>query len=307
MKILSVPGEFQRIKGRVFGAVGVFDGVHLGHQKILEGLIDESRRAEGVALVVTFDKHPSTVVAPEKVPPFIYPLQKRLEVIRALGPDVLWLIPFDEVFSLKSGAQFSEELARSFAPLASVWVGADFRFGHKRSGDLNVLRETGARFGFTVRATPAVLSDGQTVSSTRIRDAIARGDFDVASSLLGRPYTLSGKVVEGDRLGRRMGFPTANLDVTGLAVPPNGVYAVTVQIEGQAHQAVLNLGFRPTLSPHSRELRCEVHLLDFSGNLYGCSAEVKFLGKLREEARFANAEELRLQIARDIAAAQRLF
>ncbi len=307
MKILRSPDEFRRTGAAVFGAVGVFDGVHLGHQQILRGAIEESRRSNGQTLVVTFDRHPNAVVASDKVPPFIYPLHKRLEVVRELGPDMLWLIPFDEAFSRKTGASFAEQLASDFAPLESLWIGADFRFGHKRRGDVALLRDTGARFRFNVHATPAVLADGHPISSTRIREVIMRGDLDAAAKMLGRPYTLAGKVVEGDRLGRTLGFPTANMDVKGLAIPPTGVYAALAQSGGKTHQAVLNIGFRPTVCGASKELRCEAHMLDFSGDLYGHEVELSFIAKLREEKLFASTDALRQQIAADIAAAQLLF
>ena len=307
MKILHAPEEFPRIGAQVFCGVGVFDGVHLGHQQILNGLIQQSCQSNGTALVVTFDKHPNAVVAPEKVPLFIYPLHKRIEVIRKLGPDLLWLIPFDEAFSRKSGAAFAEEMASHFAPLESLWVGSAFQFGHKRSGDVALLRDIGARLEFTVHASHAVQSDGQAISSTRIREEIQRGSLETASSMLGRPYTLVGRVVEGDQIGRTLGFPTANMDVRGLVHPPPGVYAVVAHRGTETHPAVLNIGFRPTISSDSKELRCEVHLLDFVGDLYGHCLELQFVEHLRDEQSFSSVDALRQQIAQDIVLAKRLF
>src|SRR5208337_2165759 len=183
--------------------------------------------------------------------------------------DAVLLIPFDKTFSEQTGEEFIRSLIYDFGKIHSICVGADFVFGHKRSGNVTLLKQLGREIGFTVHGLAAVALDGETVSSTRIREAIRAGNFDAASQMLGRPYAISGRVVEGDRLGRQLGFPTANLDVTGLILPPNGVYAGLTKVKKKSHRVALNIGFRPTMASAGGQLRVEAHLLDFGGNLYG--------------------------------------
>lgn len=288
-------------------AIGVFDGVHLGHQQIISQTIAQARQHKGLALVVTFDQHPSTIVAPEKVPPLIYSTTQKLRTIQALGADALLVLRFDRAFSRQTGEAFIRQLARDLARLQSICVGADFVFGHQRSGNVALLLELGSELHFTVHGIAAVSLDGQVVSSTRIREALRAGDFDGAGQMLGRAYSLTATVVEGDKLGSKLGFPTANLDTTGFVLPPNGVYAAHATVGGQTHRAVVNIGQRPTLHQSVPQLRVEVHLLDYSGNLYGEEMEVGFATKLRNEQKFVSLDELKAQIARDIAEARRRF
>ena len=211
-------------------------------------------------------------------------------------------IPFDKNFSEKSGETFIRELARDLGKIHSVCVGADFVFGHKRSGNVALLKTLGAELFFQVHGLAAVSLDGQVVSSTRIREAIRAGNFDAASQMLGRPYAICGRIIEGDRLGRQFGFPTANLDATNLILPPNGVYAASTKLKEQFYRVALNIGLRPTVAAAQPQLRVEAHLLDFSGNLYGAELELELDGKLRDEQKFSSPTELREQIARDVAA-----
>ncbi|HYG33651.1 MAG TPA: riboflavin biosynthesis protein RibF, partial [Clostridia bacterium] len=198
-------------------------------------------------------------------------------------------------------------LARDLGQIRSVCVGANFCFGYKRSGNVELLRTLGSELGFGVHGTASVALDGQTVSSTRIREAILSGNLDHASQMLGRAYSLTGTVIEGDRLGRQIGFPTANIDTTGLALPPGGVYAVHAEINHQSYRAVLNVGYRPTLRNPNPQLRVEAHLLGFQGDLYGQELEVVFVEKIREEKKFASLSELQRQIEKDIQTAQTRF
>jgi riboflavin kinase / FMN adenylyltransferase len=288
-------------------AIGVFDGVHLGHQQIIRRTISDARQHDGLALVVTFDQHPSAIVAPDRVPALIYsPLQKS-RTIKSMGADALLMLRFDRAFSEQSGETFIRGLARALGRLQSVCVGADFVFGHKRSGNVVLLKTLGAELNFTVHGVAAVSLDGETVSSTRIRETIRSGDFDAASQMLGRAYSLAGIIVHGDQLGHQLGFPTANLDTPGLLLPPNGVYAAHASVQGKAHRAVLNIGIRPTIQNPTPAPRVEVHLLDFSGDLYGQELEITFTTKLRNEQKFTSLDELKAQIARDIAEARSGF
>lgn len=260
-----------------------------------------------MSLVLTFDQHPNTVVAPARVPPLVYSLPQKLRTIESLGPEALLLIHFDKAFSQKTGEEFVRELARAWTGIQSICVGASFVFGHKRGGNVQLLRELGSELKFSVHGLAAVSLDGKAVSSTRIRDAIRAGELDLAGQMLGRAYSISGRVIEGDKLGHRLGFPTANLDVTALTLPPKGVYSAHALVRGNTHRAVLNIGTRPTLNNPDPQWRVEVHLLDFDGNLYGEEIEIVFGEKFRDEKKFSSVDELKLQIARDVERAKALF
>jgi riboflavin kinase/FMN adenylyltransferase len=253
-------------------------------------------------MVVTFDRHPNAVVAPERVPPQIYARPQKLRAIGSLGVDALLEIPFDRAFSEKSGEVFIRELVRDLGRIHSVCVGADFVFGRRRSGSVALLKTLGEACHFQVHGLAAVALDGEAVSSTRIREMIRTGDLDAASQMLGRPYAICGRVVPGDRLGRQWGFPTANLDAAHLILPPNGVYAVVTRFDGRVYRAALNIGWRPTVASATPQLRVEAHLLDFEGQLYGEELELGVGLKLRAEKRFDSPAALREQIARDVAA-----
>jgi riboflavin kinase/FMN adenylyltransferase len=301
MKIIHAASDLGNGSRKVCLAIGVFDGVHLGHQQIIRQTVADARQHDAVALVVTFDRHPSAIVAPERLPPQIYSRSQKMRTIASLGADALLEIPFDQTFSEKSGEEFIRELARGLGKIHSLCVGADFVFGCKRSGNVSLLKVLGAELDFQVHGHAAVALDGVLVSSTRIREAVRMGDLDAASQMLGRPYAICGAVLAGDKIGRRLGFPTANLDVTNLVLPPNGVYAASTKVLGQYYRVAINLGLRPTVAEEPR-LRIEAHLLDFSGDLYNTELEVAISAKLRAEQRFASPEELREQIARDVAA-----
>ena len=307
MRVTHAADELKPAGRKVCVAIGFFDGVHLGHQQIIRQTITDARQHEAIALVVTFDRHPNTVVAPSRVPPLIYSLLRKLRVIESLGADTLLLIHFDKAFSEQTGEGFIRALARDLGHVQSLCVGANFVFGHKRGGNVDLLRKLGAELKFTVHGMAAVSLDGRAVSSTRIREAIRAGELDGVSQMLGRAYSLTGTVVRGDGLGHQLGFPTANLDATGLALPPRGVYAVHAEAGGKTYRAVLNIGLRPTLQNPNPQLRVEAHLMDFGGELYGQELEVAFVDKLRGETKFPSLADLRQQIARDILEAQMRF
>ena len=230
MNVIHSTNELGNGSRKTCLAIGVFDGVHLGHQQIIRQTVADARQHGAIALVITFDRHPSTVVAPERVPPLIHSLPQKLGAIESLGVDSLLLINFDRAFSEQTGEAFIRGLARDLGKIQSVSVGADFVFGHRRSGNVALLEKLGHELGFTVHGLAAVSLDNQIVSSTRIREAIRSGNLDAASQMLGRPYAISGRVIAGDGVGRKLGFPTANLDAAGLVLPPNGVYVGLAKI-----------------------------------------------------------------------------
>lgn len=301
MKLIHAANELGNGSRKVCLAIGVFDGVHLGHQQIIRQTVADAHQHDAVALVVTFDRHPNAIVAPGRVPPQIFSRSQKIRAIGSLGVDALLEIPFDRSFSEKPGEVFVRELARDLGRIFSICVGANFVFGHKRSGNVELLKKLGAELGFLVHGHGAVALDGELVSSTRIREMIRTGNLDAASQMLGRPYAICGKVMKGDKIGRQLGFPTANLDITGLILPPNGVYASVVSVNGSQLKAALNIGSRPTVASGMSELRVEAHLLDFHGDLYGSELELEIGSKLRDEKKFASVEQLKEQIARDVA------
>ncbi len=307
MLLLHAASELPPPQRNVCLGIGFFDGVHLGHQQIIRQTVTDARHHEAIALLITFDRHPNTVVAPNRVPPLIYSLPQKLRVIESLGADALLLLHFDKPFSEQNGEAFITGLARDLGRIRSLCVGANFVFGHKRTGNVGLLKRFGAELKFSVHGLAAVSLDGKTVSSTRIREAIRAGNLDAASQMLGRAYSLAGTVTCGDGLGNQLGFPTANIDVAGLALPPSGVYAVHAALGAKTFRAVLNIGYRPTLKSPKPQLRVEAHLIDFLGDLYGRELELTFVDRLRDEKTFPTVADLRDQIARDILEAQLRF
>jgi len=302
MKVVRAANELDNGHRKVCLAIGVFDGVHLGHQQIIRQTLADAHQHDAVALVITFDRHPSAIVAPDRLPPQIFSRPQKLRTIEALGVNALLEIPFDKSFSEKSGEIFIRELAHDLGKIHSICVGADFVFGRQRSGNVALLKTLGAELNFHVHGLAAVALDDRVVSSTRIREMIRIGNVDAASQMLGRPYAICGRVVEGDRLGRQLGFPTANLDAANLALPPNGVYSAVAKMNERFYRVALNIGLRPTLAAVAPQLRVEAHLLDFSGDLYGAELELELGIKLRDERKFSSSAELREQIQRDVAA-----
>lgn len=306
MNVISAASELKPGPEGVCVAIGVFDGVHVGHQRVIGQALEEARGLGAKAVVVTFDRHPNAVVAPQHVPPLIYPLAMKLRVLASLGVDTACVIRFDKAFSEISGETFIRDLARHGQPVRGICVGETFMFGCRRSGNVALLNTLGKELGFAVRAVPDVLADGQPISSTRIRDAIRAGQFDLAGQWLGRPYALCGQIIRGDGVGQKLQFPTANVDTTGIAVPPAGVYAAQAQVGADAYRAAVNIGRRPTLKPNANGLVVEAHLLDFNWDIYGWEIELTFLKKLRDEQKFPSIDALRRQIELDVAAARAL-
>jgi len=307
MNIIQDPDEWTNRPSRVCLAIGFFDGVHLGHQQVIRQALDDAGQGESEAVAVTFDPHPATVIAPERAPALVYSLERKLATLAGLGVRHTLLLHFDETLCRQSGEAFVRGLQSHWEGIDSICVGNQFRFGHRREGNVALLRRMGEDIGFAVHGLAAVALDGEPVSSTRIRASIRQGDFGKAGQMLGRPYRLVGRVVEGDRLGRQLGFPTANLDVTGLVLPPAGVYAVHLVWKGREHRGVLNIGVRPTLQSATPAVRVEAHLLDFDGDLYGELLEVGFIRHIRDERAFPTLDALKEQIRNDIGFARESF
>ncbi len=305
MILLHAPAELDPRGRPVALAIGVFDGVHLGHQEVIRRTREAAGQAGGLPVVATFDRHPNAVVAPDRVPPAIVSTALRLRLLAELGVAATWLIRFDEAFSRQSGEEFVRRAVTGFGRVTCICVGRDFQFGWRRSGNVALLERLGAELGFAVEAVPPRSLAGRTISSTGIRELIRQGALEEAARWLGRPYLIAGPVVRGDGLGRALGFATANLEVAGLQLPPPGVYAARAREPGGPWEpAVMNLGVRPTLGRAEGGLRLEVHLLDRRPELYGRELEVWPVRRLREEIRFPSPAALQAQIARDVAAAR---
>jgi len=307
MNVIRSANELNPGGRKVCVAIGVFDGVHLGHQQVIRQTIADSQQHEAISVVVTFDCHPSSIVAPERTPPLIYPLPEKMRVIESLDVQTALLIHFDKSFSQISAEDFIRGLTCEFKNIHSVCVGSNFTFGHKRQGNVEFLKKLGEELNFVVHGLAAVSLDGERLSSTRIRDAIRDGNLDSASQMLGRAYSLIGKIIEGEKMGRQLGFPTANLEVSGLILPPNGVYAAHAKVGGRIFRAAVNIGIRPTMKKSTPQLHVEAHLLDFSGDLYAQEMELTFVEKLRDEQNFPSLEALKQQISKDVDAADQLF
>jgi riboflavin kinase/FMN adenylyltransferase len=286
-------------------ALGVFDGVHLGHRAVIAAAVQAARREGGMAGLLTFHPHPIRVIAPGKAPAMMLTtLGQKMDLAGGLGIEFFVALNFDAEMAAMEAADFLGRLCR--AEVRTIAVGEDWRFGRGRSGDVAFLRAESQRHGYRLVAVPPVMAEGDRISSTRIRQAIRDGNLAAAERMLGRAYAVRGEVLKGARLGHQLGFPTANLAVAELQVPPDGVWAVRARINhGDWMPAVANLGLRPTVGGEQRLL--EVHVLDFAKDLYGCDIEVEFLCHLRGERKFSGLDELKAAIARDVEAVRGYF
>lgn len=305
MKILSDIQSLGTLSGPLHLAIGVFDGVHLGHQEVIKETLDQQEKQGGTAVVVTFDPHPAKVMAPDRAPRLLTSTAHKARLFAEIcGIESILAVPFKSDFGRMGGDEFIRHLTASNR-VASISVGIDFRFGRGRSGNVELLRELGEELDFMVCAPDLLHIKGDIASSTRIRAAVEAGDLRYAASLLGRPYTVLGTVIEGRKLGRTIGFPTANLTVHSEQLPPTGVYAIRGRLRDQMIEGVANLGFRPTVEGSEAKKLLEVHLFDFDREIYGQDLEIEFVQYLRGEIRFDGVEELKAQIETDAAEARR--
>jgi len=303
----SIP-ELTDLVGPLVLAIGVFDGLHLGHRAVIERARQVASEQDGRPVVVTFDPHPIRVLRPEKAPRLLVNTEHKIRLLESLGIENLLLIHFDYDFCRMPAPDFAAKLIEHARPLGGIVVGETWQFGKDRAGNLALLRELGGQHGFRAVGVPPVEIDGQVVSSTRIRALITQGELDAAERLLGRRFSVLGEVVEGDRLGRTLGFPTANIRVGGEQFPPDGVYATAARYEERWIPSVTNLGWRPTVRSETTTLRLlETHLLEGTPDLYGKTIEIRFDAYLRGEQKFDSLENLKAQIARDAEMARNRF
>jgi riboflavin kinase / FMN adenylyltransferase len=307
VKTLHSISELAQLPGPLFLAIGVFDGVHRGHQAVIATSARHAQAQNGTPVVVTFDPHPMKVLRPHDAPHLLTATRHKVALIRNLGVAHLLIITFDKQFAATEPEDFVQELLTHSRPLREICVGHQWSFGKDRRGNLALLKKLGEQFHFEVVGIPAVaLGNGEIVSSTAIRHAVEAGDLAKAAEMLGREYTILGTVVRGDNLGKQIGFPTANLSAHSEQFPPNGVYLAEARINGALHNGVVNLGTRPTVSAGKSERILEIYLFDFDRDIYGEDIEVRFVRYLRPERKFDSLEELVRQIELDVRQAREL-
>jgi len=279
-------------------AIGNFDGVHMGHQIIFRKAAAISRQHAGTAIVFTFEPHPLKIIAPERVPPLLTTFRRKMELIEACGIDMVICADFTRQFADQRPRDFARDILVDLIGVREIVVGFDYAFGKGREGTIAYLKKMGEEFGFKIHVIDPVKLNGQLVSSSHVRELIEEGNVKAAREFLGRNYCISGPVVHGHHTGKAIGVPTANIDTANMHIPATGVYAVYIHREGRQYQGAVNIGFNPTFNRD--RLSVEVHIFDFDCGIYGEEIEVEFVDRIRSEMTFQSAEELVLQIRKDI-------
>jgi riboflavin kinase/FMN adenylyltransferase len=286
--------------------LGVFDGLHLGHQLIMGTVVKRARETGAIPTVITFDPHPRAVLHPESSPPLLQTLDQKVEGFGVLGIEQTIVIRFDEEFSQTRAEDFLSDVVRDRLHAKEVYLGCGFAFGHNREGNIELLRRVSQRLGFFADEVPEVQFRNQRVSSSKIRALLAEGKVNLARRLLARPYGVEGRVERGAERGAALGFPTANLHPRNRVIPRNGVYVTGTLIDGQWRRSVTNVGVRPTFESDA-EPSVETFVMDWAGDLYGDVVRVRFLHRLRDERKFGSIEDLKAQIENDVVRAQSYF
>ena len=286
--------------------LGVFDGLHLGHQLIVRTVVERARATDAVPTVITFDPHPRAVLHPESAPPLLQTLDQKVEGFGVLGIEQTIVIRFDEEFSQIRAEAFLCDVVKDRLHAKEVYLGRGFAFGHNREGNIELLRRVSAELGFFADEVPEVQFRSQRVSSSKVRQLLAEGKVNLARRLLGRPYGVEGRVQRGAERGAGLGFPTANVHPQNRVIPRNGVYVTGTLIDGHWRRSVTNVGVRPTFTADT-EPSVETFVLNWAGDLYGDVVRVRFLHRLRDEQKFGSIEELKLQIERDVQRAESYF
>jgi riboflavin kinase/FMN adenylyltransferase len=286
--------------------LGVFDGLHLGHQLIMRTVVERALSTGAVPTVITFDPHPRAVLHPESAPPLLQTFDQKIEAFGVLGLEQTIVIRFNKAFAQIRAEDFLRDVVSERLQAREVYLGRGFAFGHDREGTIELLRKVSDRLGFRAEEVPEVQLRGQRISSSRIRQLLSEGRPNLARRMLGRPYGVEGRVVRGHERGRTLGFPTANLRPQNRVIPRNGVYVTATLIEGAWRRSITNVGTRPTFE-QAAEPSVETYVINWSGDLYGDVLRVRFLHRLRDERKFASVEDLRAQIAQDLERANRYF
>jgi riboflavin kinase/FMN adenylyltransferase len=287
--------------------LGVFDGLHLGHQLIMRMVVERARATNAVPTVITFDPHPRAVLHPESAPPLLQTFDQKIEAFGVLGIEQAIVIRFDAEFAQIRAEDFLREVVQERLQAREVYLGRGFAFGRGREGNIELLKSVSGRLGFNADEVPEVRLRGARISSSKIREMLAAGRVNLARRMLGRPYGVEGLVVRGDARGRTLGFPTANLHPQNRVIPRAGVYVTATLIEGAWRRSVTNVGTRPTFATRETEPFVETYVLNWEGDLYGDVVRVRFLHRLRDERKFASVADLKAQIDRDVTRATRYF
>ncbi len=286
--------------------LGVFDGLHLGHQAIMRRVVERAKAVNAVATAMTFDPHPRAVLHPETAPPLLQTLDQRLANLDFLGIEQTIVVPFSTEFASQPAEAFLEEVIHDRLQAQEVYLGKGFAFGRERGGNIELLREMSQRLGFFADEVDEVRLRGNRISSSAIRRLLAEGRVNLARKMLGRPYGVEGVIIRGDRRGHTIGFPTANLKPRNRVIPRYGVYATGTLIDGHWHKSITNIGVRPTFGADS-EPSIETYVFDFDGDLYGNVLRVRFLHRIRDERKFSGIDELKAQIEKDTRRARNYF
>ena len=286
--------------------LGVFDGLHLGHQLIMRTVVDRARAVDAVPTVITFDPHPRAVLHPESAPPLLQTFDQKIEAFGVLGIEQTIVVRFTKEFSSIRADEFLREVVKDRLHAKEVYLGKGFAFGHNREGNIELLKRLGNELGFVAGEVPEVSLRGKRVSSSKIRELLTRGQVNLARRMLGRPYGVEGPVERGAERGHQLGFPTANLHPHNRVIPKNGVYVTGTLIDGQWRRSVTNVGLRPTFG-EATEPSVETYVMNWDGDLYGDVVRVRFLYRLRDERKFSSIQELKRQIEQDVNRANSYF
>lgn len=286
--------------------LGVFDGLHLGHQRIIQTVVERARAVRAVPTAITFDPHPRAVLSPDNAPPLLQTLDQRLGALEVLGVEQTIIIRFSHEFAKTNAEAFLRDVFFARFKATEVYLGAGFTFGKARAGNIELLRRISRELGFFADEVPEIALRGQRISSSRIRQLLQNGNINLARRMLGRPYGIEGRVVHGFERGRTIGFPTANLQTVNRVVPKSGVYVTATLIEGKWRRSITNVGVRPTFDD-KQEFSIETYILDWTGDLYGDVIRVRFLHRVRDERKFDGIEQLKTQINADLRRAEKYF
>lgn len=304
MKIFTLPDMNEKFPNPVL-TIGNYDGLHVGHQKIIEQVVEKARMLSGAAMLMTFDPHPLSILKPDTYTRLITPLHLKKQLVEKCGIDVMFVIPFNEKFKSIAPEAFIQEILVKALGVKSIIVGYDFTFGKGGTGNVELLKQMGQEYGFSFESVPAITLDGEKIGSNHIRKLIMNGEVERAAQFLGRPHMIEGIVVRGENRGKGMGFPTINLDTFAELVPKNGVYVTEVEVEGKRMPSVTNIGFNPTFG--GKKFLMETHILNFSKDLYDREVIIYFHDRIRDEMKFRNIDELKERITKDVGLAQEYF
>lgn len=286
--------------------LGVFDGLHLGHQRIMQTVVERAKTVNAVATAITFDPHPRAVLHPESAPPLLQTLDQRLANFKVLGIEQAIVVAFDREFAAQPAEDFLTNVVHDRLHAKEVYLGKGFAFGKNRGGNIDLLRQMSENLGFFADEVDEVTLRGKRISSSKIRDLLAEGKINIARRMLGRPYGVEGVIIRGNRRGHTIGFPTANLHPHNRVIPKFGVYATATLIDGKWRRSITNIGVRPTFE-NTAEPSIETYLFDFDGDLYGDVLRVRFLHRIRDERKFSGVDELKAQIEKDTKRALNYF